>query len=97
MKKMYIAGPMSGLTNFNRDSFHSAEYEILREGNAPLNPAYFPDGLTQCEYMQLCCPMVMMADELLMLSGWEISAGAKVEHELALKCGKVINYQEMKK
>lgn len=39
----------------------------------------------------------MMADELLMLSGWENSAGAKVEHELALKCGKVVNYQEMKK
>lgn len=97
MRKIYIAGPMSGLPNFNRDAFNAAAYGVLMDGNIPLNPAYFPDGLTQCEYMQLCCPMVMMADELLMLSGWEKSALAKVEHELALKCGNVINYQEMKK
>ena len=97
MKKVYIAGPMSGLPNFNRDSFNSAAREMIAVGNTPLNPAVFPDGLTQCEYMQLCCPMVMMADELLMLRGWEKSAGAKVEHELALKCGKIINYQGINK
>lgn len=45
MKKIYIAGPMSGLQNFNRDAFNCAAYGVLMDGNIPLNPAAIQMGL----------------------------------------------------
>ncbi|MBB7007809.1 DUF4406 domain-containing protein, partial [Escherichia coli] len=45
--RVYIAGPMTGYKNFNREAFHKAEEELKREGHTVLNPAVLPDGLTQ--------------------------------------------------
>ena len=56
----------------------------------PLNPAILPDGLEQHEYMAICIEMVKMADQLVMLPGWERSAGARAEHALAIKIGKTM-------
>ncbi len=44
--RVYIAGPMTGYKNFNREAFHNAEEELKREGHTVLNPAVLPDGLT---------------------------------------------------
>lgn len=93
-KRIYIAGPMPGLPDCNRPAFH-AEANYQRErGHIPLNPATLPDGLTQAEYMACCLPMVMLADELVMLPGWRESQGAIAEFHLAMKCGKVIRQAE---
>ena len=40
--------------------------------------------------MAICIEMVKMADQLVMLPGWERSAGARAEHALAIKLGKTI-------
>ena len=40
--------------------------------------------------MQICLPMVAVADELVMLPGWEGSEGAYIEFLLAKKSGKTI-------
>ncbi len=48
--RVYIAGPMTGYENFNREAFHKAEEELKREGHTVLNPAVLPDGLTQPHY-----------------------------------------------
>ncbi|EEC7734784.1 DUF4406 domain-containing protein, partial [Escherichia coli] len=45
--RVYIAGPMTGYENFNREAFHKVEEELKREGHTVLNPAVLPDGLTQ--------------------------------------------------
>ncbi|HAF4757386.1 TPA: DUF4406 domain-containing protein [Salmonella enterica] len=37
--KVYIAGPMSGLPNFNRDRFNEIAALVVESGNIPLNPA----------------------------------------------------------
>ena len=37
--RVYIAGPMTGYKNFNREAFHKAEEELKREGHTVLNPA----------------------------------------------------------
>ncbi len=84
--KIFISGPMSGLPNFNRDAFNAE----ARLGHIALNPAILPDGLKQHEYMAICIEMVKMADQLVMLPGWERSAGARAEHALAIKLGKAI-------
>ncbi|MFM5790100.1 DUF4406 domain-containing protein [Aeromonas caviae] len=88
--KIFISGPMSGLPNFNRDAFNAEAHRLLGLGYVALNPAILPDGLEQHEYMAICIEMVKMADQLVMLPGWERSAGARAEHALAIKLGKTI-------
>ncbi|ENC6660101.1 DUF4406 domain-containing protein [Aeromonas hydrophila] len=90
MAKIYIAGPMSGLPNFNRDAFNLEAERLSALGHVALNPAILPDGLEQHEYMALCIEMVKMADQLVMLPHWEHSAGATAEHALAIKLGKPV-------
>ncbi|WEA31661.1 MULTISPECIES: DUF4406 domain-containing protein [Aeromonas] len=90
MAKIYIAGPISGLPNFNRDAFNAEAHRLLGLGHVALNPAILPDGLEQHQYMAICIEMVKMADQLVMLPGWERSAGARAEHALAIKLGKAI-------
>ncbi len=85
--RVYIAGPMTGYENFNREAFHKAEEELKREGHTVLNPAVLPDGLTQPHYMDICMAMIRCVDAIYMLNGWQRSAGAKAELALAEKLG----------
>ncbi|MGL5491059.1 MAG: DUF4406 domain-containing protein [Shewanella sp.] len=87
---IYIAGPMSGIQDFNRPLFNKVAIELTEQGYSALNPATLPDGLSQGQYMQICLPMVAVADELVMLPGWEQSEGASIEFMLAKKSGKTI-------
>jgi hypothetical protein len=90
LKKIYIAGPMSGYDNFNRDKFNHFAGELETKGYVVLNPATLPGGLTQAEYMDICCAMIRSATSLLMLDDWAKSDGAVAEHYLAKKLGKTI-------
>lgn len=72
--RVYIAGPMTGYENFNREAFHKAEEELKREGHTVLNPAMLPDGLTQPHYMDICMAMIRCVDAIYMLQGWQRSA-----------------------
>lgn len=93
MRKVYIAGPMTGLPDFNKPAFHSKAAELREEGFTVLNPAILPDGLEHHEYMQICLPMVQVSDTIYMLSGWESSKGALMEHDLAMDIGLSVIYQ----
>ena len=85
--KIYIAGPMTGRDNFNREAFNKEAERLTRHGHTVLNPASLPDGLEQREYMDICCAMIRCADAVFMLRGWEKSAGAVAEYALAKKIG----------
>lgn len=93
-KRIYIAGPMSGLPECNRPAFHAEANHQRQLDHIPLNPALLPEGLTQAEYMGICIEMVKIADELIMLPGWRDSQGATAEFHLAIKLGKVIRQAE---
>ncbi|EFK4962598.1 DUF4406 domain-containing protein [Escherichia coli] len=49
--RVYIAGPMTGYENFNREAFHKVEEELKREGHTVLNPAVLPDGCNQVNHL----------------------------------------------
>ncbi|AUR94647.1 protein of unknown function DUF4406 [Vibrio phage 1.197.A._10N.286.54.F2] len=85
MKKIYIAGPMTGYENYNRESFNSAAHCCLGNGAVPLNPAILPDGLTQGQYMDICFAMIRAADAIYLLRGYEESKGAMAELAYAEK------------
>ena len=90
MTIIYVAGPMSGIKDLNRPLFNMVAGVLTEHGHSVLNPAALPDGLSQGQYMQICLPMVAVADELVMLPGWEQSEGAYIESLLAKKSGKTI-------
>lgn len=83
--KIYIAGPMTGYKNFNRDSFNDEAYLLKEEGHTPLNPAVLSDGLSQREYMDICFAMIRAADAVYLLQGYEQSKGALAELAYAEK------------
>lgn len=95
MKKVYIAGPMTGYENYNRESFHSAAECVTENGHTALNPAILPDGLTQAQYMDICFAMIRAADAIYLLDGYSKSKGALAELAYAEKLELDIIYQNI--
>lgn len=92
--RLYIAGPMTGLPDFNYPTFNQAERELRAAGIVPLNPTNgnaSPDeddpGLTWEDYLRLALAMVIKADGIALLSGWEGSRGARLEVHVAEALG----------
>ena len=77
--KIYIAGPMTGLPDCNREAFNRAATILESQGHVVLNPAILPDGLEHHEYMEICISMLMVCERVVLLPGWEKSKGAVIE------------------
>ncbi|WP_312227582.1 DUF4406 domain-containing protein [Pseudescherichia sp.] len=92
--RIYIAGPMSGLSDYNRPAFWFMDMTLSAKGHTVLNPASLPDGLTQPQYMDICLAMLRCAEAIYLLRGWEESAGAVAEKALAEKLQLEIIYQD---
>lgn len=88
-KTLYIAGPMTGHPEFNYPAFRAAESALRLRGFDVLNPvdvdAQKPVGVTVDWdwYMRRTIPMMMGADAIALLPGWQQSRGATIEHDLA--------------
>ncbi|WP_392563217.1 DUF4406 domain-containing protein (plasmid) [Orbus sturtevantii] len=92
--KIYIAGPISGYKNGNREAFTVAEEKLNQvSGNVILNPSKLPKGLSESEYMDICMAMIRCADAIYLLNGWKASAGASAEYAIAYKLGLKIMIQ----
>jgi hypothetical protein len=103
MTKIYIAGPMSGMKDFNFPAFFEAEHQLEKLGYEVINPAH-NDGATVQEalqsagtpdspnklwsyYMKRDLPHVMDVDMLCVLPGWQNSKGASLEVAVARALG----------
>lgn len=87
--KVYIAGPMTGLPDYNRLAFHDAADALHGLGHEPLNPAAIDlggDAVWQ-DYMRATTRLLTQADAVCVLPGWEKSRGAYVEVLWARGCG----------
>ena len=93
-KFVYVAGPVSGIEDFNRSAFERAEYVIKECDGFPMSSRQLPEGMSQAAYMDICFAMIRASELLYMLRGWENSKGAVAEHAYALKIEKVIIYEE---
>jgi hypothetical protein len=93
-KIVYIAGPMTGLPDYNRAAFFAAEVDLKKLGAKVLNPAYAPDGLqSHASYMRIALAMVAEAECMFVLDNWHGSKGVAMEMDLAGRKGIPIEYQ----
>lgn len=87
---LYVAGPMTGIPEFNYPAFHAAASLLRVRGFGVLNPADSEDqnptpGTPQewDWYMRHALRMVLRAEGLALLDGWEASKGATLEVTVA--------------
>lgn len=85
--KIYIAGPMSGLPEYNYPAFHAAASELAALGHEVLNPATNPEQSSWEGYMRAAIAQVIQADAIAYLPGSYESRGARLELEIAGELG----------
>jgi hypothetical protein len=83
-KKVYISAPMTGHPDLNRPAFMAAEAR-LKKKYIVLNPARIKivKGKPYRYYLQKAVKLMMEADCICPLQGWERSKGAFAERVLA--------------
>jgi hypothetical protein len=83
--KIYISGPMTGLPGLNKPAFLAAEKALKAKGYEVLNPVRnaLPDTAPWEDHMRADIIMLMRADGVALLDGWEESRGAKKEMVVA--------------
>ena len=94
MTTLYVAGPMTGLPEFNYPAFNAAAKMLRGFGYVVLNPVdaedHNPTPGTPQEwdwYMRHALRMVLDAEGLALLPGWENSRGARLEVQVAQSLG----------
>lgn len=102
MKRIYIAGPMTGKPDLNRAEFEKAEEFICRSSDGT-SLSVNPHALAEIECWDEDTPLCQIASVLLgdlascdaiyMLRGWQNSKGATAEHAVAKWIGLEIIYQ----
>lgn len=85
MKRIYIAGPMTGLPEFNYPAFNAEAARIRALGYSVENPAEnkAPECGTWQGYMRAALRQMLTCDSVAMLKGWGKSKGALIEYNLA--------------
>jgi len=92
VKVIYLSGPITSRQNGFRDAFKQYETALREQGYYVLNPAeqntpYYLKGAESEEiwkyFMRESLKMMLDADCILMLPGWEDSKGAQMEYNLA--------------
>lgn len=92
---IYISGKITGTDDYIA-RFAAAEEKLTKAGYKVVNPARtnatLPD-LDWKQYMDVCIVLIDFCDSIYMLSDWEESKGAKIEHKIAEKKKKFIIYE----
>lgn len=90
MKKIYIAGPMTGYENFNYDTFNRLGGEWEERGWAVHNPATAYNGSTRLPYrlyMSSAVQLLLQSEAVALIDWWEESSGATMEALIAQRMG----------
>lgn len=93
--RVYLAGPMTGLPDFNFPAFH-AEATILRyQGLTVINPAEhgIVKGAEWADYLRHDIAGLVSCERIHLLQGWEKSKGARLEFQIATELGMAVTHQ----
>ena len=82
--KLYISGPITGVPNY-QENFIKAETILKQAGHEVVNPCavVLADNATWEAYMKADIPLMLACDGVAVLPGWEASAGARFEVDIA--------------
>jgi hypothetical protein len=93
--KIYLAGPMRGIPEFNFPAFHAAANVLRHDGHLVFNPAEndelmekqgVPITIRRCLEIDLAW-ICREADAVALLPGWQNSKGAQAERATAVALG----------
>ena len=96
-KRIYVAGPMTGLSEHNFPTFHAAAARLREAGWEAVNPAESFGGRTDMPretYLRADIILLAQCEAIAMLPGWQESRGAKLEYLLARELGMLIHDAE---
>lgn len=89
MKRIYVAGPMTGLPDLNFPAFNAEAARLRAEGWEVLNPAEInPDHtMAWAECMRRDIAVLVTCDAVQLLPNWQYSRGARLEEHVARELG----------
>ncbi len=88
--RIYVAGPMTGLPEFNIPAFNAAAAQLRALGHKVENPADNAAGGTakpHAWYLRAALRQLLLCDGVALLPGWEASVGARLEVNVAASIG----------
>lgn len=88
-QRIYVAGPMTGLPEFNFPAFNSAADKLRSEGWHVENPAEHGhiDGADWADYLRWDISRIATCGAIYLLPGWEGSKGATLEVSIGKALG----------
>lgn len=95
--RVYVAGPMSNLPDFNYPAFYDAEKRLSRFGYDVENPARHFDGdqtRPYKDYMREAVRALTRCDAIYLMDGWEQSEGARFELEVSRRIGLAVMFEQ---
>jgi hypothetical protein len=89
MKRIYIAGPMTGLPELNFPAFHAEARRLRALGYEVINPAEInaDPAAEWAQCMREDIAQLVQCDGIALLPGWQNSRGASLEHHIAKALG----------
>lgn len=101
-RAVYVSGPMHGKEHQNKDAFDLVAGICYALGArfvvnpADLVPMFEAGEITREQCMKSDINKLLLCDTVVMLPGWETSAGALLERDVALACGmEVLAFEEV--
>ena len=87
--KLYLAGPMTGIPDFNYPAFVATAAKLRAAGFTVTSPTDngLPKDAPWPKHMRADIPMLLGCDGVALMDGWEDSKGAQLENHIARSCG----------
>ena len=91
-KRVYVAGPMTGIEDFNYPAFNAMADQLRAQGYEVENPADHGvvEGAVWADYMAYDLTRLGLCGMIALLPGWERSEGAKLEVQIAHRLGMTV-------
>lgn len=94
--RIYLAGPMTGIENYNFPAFNTAAKELRKSWREVINPADHGvvAGAVWSDYLRYDIAKMSGCEAIALMPGWSKSSGAKLELLIAERLGLTVIFLE---